>query len=100
MAETPSLAARGGVSRVKPGQGRSPDAPAMRLLDAWNGERVGSTDEQSLTLELDALNGARCEEIFQDIGSGADNSRFGGPGALSVRWRSHGTMGLRRGKRL
>jgi DNA invertase Pin-like site-specific DNA recombinase len=36
-----------------------------------------STDEQNLALQLDALRGAGCEEIFQDTGSGADDSRKG-----------------------
>jgi DNA invertase Pin-like site-specific DNA recombinase len=41
-----------------------------------------STDEQNLTLQLDALRGAGCEAIFEDVGSGADNSRKGLAAAL------------------
>jgi DNA invertase Pin-like site-specific DNA recombinase len=36
-----------------------------------------STDEQNLALQLDALRSAGCEAIFEDTGSGADDSRKG-----------------------
>jgi DNA invertase Pin-like site-specific DNA recombinase len=42
-----------------------------------------STDDQNLALQLDTLRGAGCEEIFQDVGSGADNSRKGFAAALA-----------------
>lgn len=42
-----------------------------------------STDEQNLALQLDALRGAGCAEIFQDTGSGADDSRKGLVAALA-----------------
>ena len=41
-----------------------------------------STEEQNLALQLDALRGAGCTEVFQDTGSGADNSRKGLAAAL------------------
>src|SRR4051812_28113423 len=41
-----------------------------------------STDEQNLALQLDALRGAGCDEIFQDTGSGADDGRKGLAAAL------------------
>jgi DNA invertase Pin-like site-specific DNA recombinase len=34
-----------------------------------------SADDRNLSLQLDALRGADCEEIFQDVGSGADDNR-------------------------
>jgi DNA invertase Pin-like site-specific DNA recombinase len=42
-----------------------------------------STDEQNLALQLDALRSAGCEVIFEDTGSGADDSRKGLTDALS-----------------
>src|SRR3954469_5635466 len=42
-----------------------------------------STDEQNLALQLDALRGAGCGEIFQDTGSGADDARKGLVAALA-----------------
>ena len=41
-----------------------------------------STEEQNLALQLDARRGAGCEEILQDTGSGADDSRKGLAAAL------------------
>ena len=34
-----------------------------------------STDEQNLTLQLDAPRSAGCDAIFEDTGSGADENR-------------------------
>lgn len=42
-----------------------------------------STDEQSLAMQLDALHLAGCEAIFEDVVSGADNSRKGLADVLS-----------------
>jgi len=43
-----------------------------------------STDEQNLALQLDALRGAGCAEVFQDTGSGAEFSRAGLDRALAA----------------
>jgi predicted site-specific integrase-resolvase len=43
-----------------------------------------STDDQNLALQLDALRGAGCEAVFEDVGSGADDSRKGFAAALRV----------------
>lgn len=42
-----------------------------------------STDEQSLALQLDALRGAGCGEVFEDTGSGARSDRMGLADALA-----------------
>jgi Resolvase, N terminal domain len=60
-----------------------------------------STDDQDLALQLDALRGAGCEEIFQDTGSGADGGRKGLAAGLSrcaagdvlVVWKLEGSGG-------
>ena len=41
-----------------------------------------STDEQNLALQLDALRQAGCEQIFQDVASGATTKRQGLSGAI------------------
>jgi DNA invertase Pin-like site-specific DNA recombinase len=43
-----------------------------------------STDEQNLALQLDALRGAGCGEVFQDTGSGAEFTRAGLDRALAA----------------
>jgi DNA invertase Pin-like site-specific DNA recombinase len=43
-----------------------------------------STEDQNLALQLDALRGAGCEDIFQDTGSGADDGRKGLSQALAA----------------
>ncbi len=42
-----------------------------------------STDDQSLALQLDALQAAGCGEVFQDTASGASTSRKGLSDALA-----------------
>jgi DNA invertase Pin-like site-specific DNA recombinase len=42
-----------------------------------------STDDQNPALQLDALHGAGCEEVFQDTASGADSGRKGLADALA-----------------
>ena len=42
-----------------------------------------STSDQSLDLQLDALNALGCEKIFQDVASGARSERPG----LEEAWR-------------
>jgi DNA invertase Pin-like site-specific DNA recombinase len=42
-----------------------------------------STDEQNLAMQLDALRGAECAEMFQDTGSGTNDNRKGLAAALA-----------------
>src|SRR5215472_13346062 len=43
-----------------------------------------STDDQNLSLQIDALRSAGCEAIFEDTGSGAEFSRAGFDRALAA----------------
>jgi DNA invertase Pin-like site-specific DNA recombinase len=43
-----------------------------------------STDDQNLSLQLDALQADRCERVFQDTASGASSNRKGLANALDA----------------